>query len=90
MVSSYPINEYMQRHGCGFPDALEALAARIGPPTARDVRRALQTLGRGHAIERAGIYAKPTKWEHQAAMISVVVRSDRKSADPGAAVGSHR
>jgi hypothetical protein len=46
MVSNDPISEYMQRHGCGFPDALEALAARLGPPTAHDVRRALQTLGR--------------------------------------------
>src|SRR3954465_15962691 len=44
MASNGPISEYMQRHGCGFPDALEALAARLGPPTARDVRRALQTL----------------------------------------------
>src|SRR3954454_18174906 len=27
-------NPYMQRHGCGFPEALEALAAQLGPPTA--------------------------------------------------------
>ena len=46
MVSNDPISEYMQRHGCGFPDALEALAAQLGPPTAHDIRRALQTLGR--------------------------------------------
>jgi hypothetical protein len=35
----------MQRHACGFPEALEALAAQLGPPTAHDIRRALQTLG---------------------------------------------
>jgi hypothetical protein len=39
----------MQRHACGFPEALEALAAQLGPPTARDIRRALQTLGRAGA-----------------------------------------
>jgi hypothetical protein len=49
MVSSDPISDYMQRHGCGFPEALEALAAQLGPPTAHDVRRALQTLGRASA-----------------------------------------
>jgi hypothetical protein len=49
MVSSDPISDYMQRHGVGFPDALEALAAQLGPPTARDIRRALQTLGRAGA-----------------------------------------
>jgi hypothetical protein len=49
MVSSDPIIDYMQRHGCGFPDALEALAAQLGPPTARDIRRALQTLSRAGA-----------------------------------------
>jgi len=49
MVSSDPISDYMQQHGCSFPDALEALAARLGPPTAQDVRRALQTLGRAGA-----------------------------------------
>jgi hypothetical protein len=27
MVSNDPISEYMQRHGCGFPEALEALEA---------------------------------------------------------------
>ena len=49
MVSNDPISDYMQRHGCGFPEALEALAARLGPPTAQDIRRALQTLGRAGA-----------------------------------------
>jgi hypothetical protein len=49
MVSNDPISDYMQRHDCGFPDALEALAAQLGPPTARDIRRALQTLGRAGA-----------------------------------------
>jgi hypothetical protein len=49
MVSNDPISEYMQRHGCGFPDALEALAAQLGPPTAQDIRRAQQTLGRAGA-----------------------------------------
>ena len=49
MVSHDPIYDYMRRHGCGFPEALEALAARLGPPTARDVRQALRTLGRGGA-----------------------------------------
>jgi hypothetical protein len=39
----------MQRHACGFPEVLEALAAQLGPPTARDIRRALQTLGRAGA-----------------------------------------
>jgi hypothetical protein len=39
----------MQRHACGFPEALDALAAQLGPPTARDIRRALQTLGRAGA-----------------------------------------
>jgi hypothetical protein len=29
MVSSDPISDYMQRHGCGFPDALEALVAQL-------------------------------------------------------------
>jgi hypothetical protein len=46
MVSNAPISEYMQRHGCSFPEALDALVARLGPPTTSDVRRALQTLGR--------------------------------------------
>jgi 1,6-anhydro-N-acetylmuramate kinase len=45
MVSNDPISDYMQRHDCSFPDALEALAAQLGPPTAQDVRRALRTLG---------------------------------------------
>jgi hypothetical protein len=50
MVSNDPISDYMQQHACGFPDALEALAAQLGPtPTARDIRRALQTLGRAGA-----------------------------------------
>ena len=49
MVSNDPISDYMQRHGCGFPEALEALAAQLGSPTAHDVRRALQTLGRAGA-----------------------------------------
>ena len=29
MVSNDPISDYMQRHGCGFPDAIEALAAQL-------------------------------------------------------------
>jgi hypothetical protein len=41
MVSNDPISNYMQRHGCSFSEALEALAAQLGPPTARDIRRAL-------------------------------------------------
>jgi hypothetical protein len=45
MVSNDPIKDYMRRHACGFPEALEALAAQLGPPTAHDIRRALQTLG---------------------------------------------
>jgi hypothetical protein len=45
MVSSDPISDYMQRHACGFPEALEALAAQLGPPTDHDIRHALQTLG---------------------------------------------
>ena len=49
MVSSDPISDYMQQHGCSFPDALEALAAQLGPPTVQDVRRALQTLSRAGA-----------------------------------------
>jgi hypothetical protein len=49
MVSNDPISEYMQRHNCGFSEALEALAAQLGPPTARDIRRALQTLARAGA-----------------------------------------
>ena len=49
MVSHDPIKDYMQRHGCSFPDALDALAAQLGPPTAHDIRRALQTLGRAGA-----------------------------------------
>jgi hypothetical protein len=49
MVSNDPISDYMQRHACGFPEALETLAAQLGPPTAHDVRRALQTLGRAGA-----------------------------------------
>ena len=49
MVSNDPISDYMRRHGVGFPEALEALAARLGPPTAQDIRRALQTLGRAGA-----------------------------------------
>jgi hypothetical protein len=46
MVSNDPIKDYMRRHACGFPEALEALAAQLGPPTAHDIRHALQTLGR--------------------------------------------
>jgi hypothetical protein len=49
MVSNDPIKDYMRRHGCSFPEALEALSAQLGPPTAQDVRRALQTLGRAGA-----------------------------------------
>ena len=49
MVSHDPIKDYMQRHACGFPEALEALAAQLGPPTAHDIRRALRTLGRARA-----------------------------------------
>jgi hypothetical protein len=49
MVSNDPISDYMQQHGCSFPDALEALAAQLGPPTAQNVRCALQTLGRAGA-----------------------------------------
>jgi hypothetical protein len=36
MVSNDPISDYMQRHGCGFPETLETLAAQLGPPTAQD------------------------------------------------------
>jgi hypothetical protein len=39
----------MRRHGCSFPEALDALAAQLGPPTAHDIRRALRTLGRAGA-----------------------------------------
>jgi hypothetical protein len=28
MVSHDPIKDYMRRHACGFPEALDALAAR--------------------------------------------------------------
>jgi hypothetical protein len=49
MVINDPINDYMQQHGCSFPEALEALAAQLGPPTAKDIRRALQTLARAGA-----------------------------------------
>ena len=49
MVSHDPIKDYMRRHACGFPEALEALAAQLGPPTAHDIRHALQTLGRAGA-----------------------------------------
>jgi hypothetical protein len=45
MVSNDPLRDYMQRHDCSFPESLEALIAQLAPPTARDVRRALQTLG---------------------------------------------
>ena len=49
MVSNDPIKDYMRRHACSFPEALEALAAQLGPPTANDIRRALQTLTRAGA-----------------------------------------
>jgi hypothetical protein len=49
MASNDPIRDYMRQHGCGFPEALEALAAQLGLPTARDIRRALQTLARAGA-----------------------------------------
>jgi hypothetical protein len=49
MLSNDPIKDYMRRHACGFPEALEALAAQLGPPTAHDIRRALQTLSRAGA-----------------------------------------
>ena len=49
MVSNDPIKDYMRRHACGFPEALDALAAQLGPPTAHDIRRALRTLGRAGA-----------------------------------------
>jgi hypothetical protein len=49
MVSKDPIKDYMRRHACGFPEALDALAAQLGPPTTHDIRRALQTLGRAGA-----------------------------------------
>jgi hypothetical protein len=49
MVSNDPIKDYMRRHACGFPEALEALAARLGPPTDHDIRRALRILSRAEA-----------------------------------------
>ena len=49
MVSHDPIKDYMQRHACGFAQALDALAAQLDPPTAHDIRRALRTLGRAGA-----------------------------------------
>jgi hypothetical protein len=49
MVSNDPIKDYMRRHACGFAQALDALAAQLGPPTAHDIRRALQTLARAGA-----------------------------------------
>jgi hypothetical protein len=49
MVSNDPIKDYMRRHDCSFSEALEALAAQLGPTTAQDIRRALQTLGRAGA-----------------------------------------
>jgi hypothetical protein len=52
MVSNDPIKDYMRRHACSFPEALDALAAQLGPPTAHDIRRALQTLGRAGAPTR--------------------------------------
>ena len=54
MVSNDPIKDYMRRHDCGFPEALEASAAQLGPPTAHDIRRALQTPGRAGTPLRAG------------------------------------
>jgi hypothetical protein len=51
MVSNDPIRDYMRPHGCGFPDVLEALAAQLGPPTAQDIRRALQTLAPADLLE---------------------------------------
>jgi hypothetical protein len=39
MVSNDPIKDYMRRHACGFPEALEALAAQLDPrppPTTSD------------------------------------------------------
>jgi len=49
MVSNDPIKDYMQRHACGFPEALEALAAQLGPPPDHNIRHALRTLGRAGA-----------------------------------------
>ena len=49
MVSNDPIKDYMRRHACGFPEALDAFAAQLRPPTVRDVRLALQTLNRAGA-----------------------------------------
>jgi hypothetical protein len=49
MVSNDPIKDYMRRHDCGFPEALEASAAQLRPPTAHDIRRALRTPGRAGA-----------------------------------------
>jgi hypothetical protein len=49
MVSNDPIRDYMRRHDCSFSEALEALAAQLGPPTAHDIRRVLQTLTRAGA-----------------------------------------
>ena len=34
MVSNDPIKDYMRQHACGFPEALEALAAQLGRPDA--------------------------------------------------------
>jgi hypothetical protein len=39
MVSNDPISDYMQRHGCGFPEALQTLA-RAGAPV--DLLEALE------------------------------------------------
>jgi hypothetical protein len=49
MVSNDPIKDYMRRHDCSFPEALDALAAQLSPPTAHDIRRALRTLSRAGA-----------------------------------------
>jgi hypothetical protein len=31
-----PIKDYMRQHGCSFPEALDALAAQLSPPTTSD------------------------------------------------------
>jgi hypothetical protein len=48
MVSNDLIRDYMQRHGCNFSDALEALAAQMATHrTGRQTRSAGAEPGRG-------------------------------------------
>ena len=65
------------------PEALDALAAQLGPPTAHDIRRALQTLGRAGApvdlLEALDVERRP---EPPSGVTTASARADHRPSSP--------